>query len=441
MQTRENVAMGTGKIRISRRLRGLGAIGACSAVVLASGVLADASAASADPPLIVGNGTSPAACLNTATYSTISSAVAAANPGDTIEVCAGTYLETVDVNTPNLTFEGAQNGIDPVKTTPKGKTQSKVISNNGGFILSSSADDTVIDGFTIEKAGTENSTNDDGVEAFQGSSGLTLEDNIISANNNGINLQNPNGAEPAVIEDNVFANNSDGGNYQTNPQTGTAIFISNGPADNTLITKNTFSGDSQTAINFAGSGSNYSTGLVVSHNKSTNDSTFVVATNSTNALIENNKISTGPLAPGGPGDALLDFGSNVGLQILNNKISATGATGSQAGVLVADFSGPPSANTTISSNTITGFPDGINLYQSSSADLLSNTIKNSGTAGINSSSSSSGNVISHNTLSGSPAPAVDCQDASTGSGTDGTANTWTSDHGSDNDSSPAGICP
>lgn len=423
----------------------LSILGASSALVIAGGVLAAAPAADVATTLVVGNGTSPAACLATASYSTISSAVAAASSGDTIQVCAGTYLETVNVNTPNLTFEGAEYGKDPVTKAPKPRKQSYVIDNNGGFILTSSANDTVIDGFSIEKAGTEDSTNADGVQDFAGSSGLTLEDDVISANNLGVNLQNPDGAEPATIEDNVFANNSDGGDYQSNGQTGTVVFISNGPADNTTISDNAFSGDSQTAINFAGDGSNFSTGLVVTDNTSTNDSTFVVAINSTDALVEDNTITSGPSAPGGPGDAILDFGSDVGLQVLNNKITASGGvnpTFGQSGVHVADYTGTPSANTTISSNTITGYYNGILLdSNATSADVLNNKIKNSVGVGINGSSTSSGNVINHNKVSGSPSPAIDCQDASTGSGTDSTANTWTSNTGSNNNSSPAGICP
>jgi parallel beta-helix repeat protein len=420
-------------------------VGGCVVLMTFAATLVAVPAAFAQSQLLVGNGTSPLSCQSRAGYSTITAAVSAASSGDTIKVCPGTYLETVDVSTADLKFEGAQYGKNPVTKAPKAASESVVISDDGGFILSSSANDTEINGFAIEYAGTEDGTNQDGVEAFQGSSGLNLRDNVISDNNLGVNFQNPNGSEPAHIEDNVFSNNSDGGNFASNPQTGTGVFISNGPADNTLITGNSFSGDSQTAINFAGNASNFSTGLTVSHNKSTNDSTFVVATNSTGALIEDNTITSGTKAPGGPGDAILDFGSNSGLQILNNVISASGGTGPtymQSGIHVADYSGTPSANTTISSNTIAGYYNGIYLdSDSTSVDVLSNTITHSGGVGIDAVASSAGNVINKNTISGSRSPASDCKDASTGSGSDGTANTWTSNSGKDNDSSPSGICP
>src|SRR5438132_9211168 len=51
------------------------------------------------------NATTPA-------YPTISAAVAAASPGDTIKVCPGFYNEQVMVNKNNLTLLGAQAGTD-----------------------------------------------------------------------------------------------------------------------------------------------------------------------------------------------------------------------------------------------------------------------------------------------------------------------------------------
>ena len=74
----------------------------------------DAGVAHAQVTLVVANGTSPHSCAADAGYNTISAAVAAASTGDTIQVCAGTYPETVQVSTPGLIFEGHQAGVDPV---------------------------------------------------------------------------------------------------------------------------------------------------------------------------------------------------------------------------------------------------------------------------------------------------------------------------------------
>src|SRR5690349_12290794 len=67
-----------------------------------------------------------------ATYSTISSAVLAAAPGDTIKVCAGSYHELVTVNK-QLTILGAQSGVDARAVTRTGlpATESVVDGNAG----------------------------------------------------------------------------------------------------------------------------------------------------------------------------------------------------------------------------------------------------------------------------------------------------------------------
>src|SRR5437879_3865503 len=50
-------------------------------------------------------------------YPTISAAVVAASPGDTIKVCPGLYHEQVVINKDNLTLLGAQAGVD-ARTRP-----------------------------------------------------------------------------------------------------------------------------------------------------------------------------------------------------------------------------------------------------------------------------------------------------------------------------------
>ncbi len=422
-----------------RLVAGVSALGATVLTVALS-----ASAATAQTTLVVANGASPPSCAANATYNTISAAVAAASSGDTIKVCPGTYPETVQVNTPNLVIDGNQAGIDPVGGLPSQVTESIVASTSGGFILGSSADGTTISGFAIIDAGTTGS-NDDGVEAFAGSSGLTLTDNVIKGNNNGINMQNPDGTMPATIQGNVFARNDAGGNVQTNANTGTGVFISNGPANNTLIAGNAFSFDSQTAINFAGSGTNLSAGLVVDGNTSTNDSTFVVAINSVNALIEGNTIKTSANAPGGYGTGILDFGSNTGLRIDNNKVSVTGGTTGamgQSAIHISADSGTSSVGTTVTSNRTIGYDYGIRLNAgSTSVDVSGNSVSRAIITGIDVASGTNGNVIVRNTISNSASPASDCQDASTGFLTAGTANTWLHNDGEDSNSSPGAICP
>src|SRR5947207_6412273 len=101
------------------------------------------SAVAAAATLTVGNASS-LPC--TGTYSTISAAVAAALPGDTIQVCPGTYNELVQVNK-TLTILGAQSGVD-ARTRSVPVTSESVVSNGDGELLILT-DIEVIDGFIL----------------------------------------------------------------------------------------------------------------------------------------------------------------------------------------------------------------------------------------------------------------------------------------------------
>lgn len=66
-----------------------------------------------------------------------------------------------------------------------------------------------------------------------------------------------------------------------------------------------------------------------------------------------------------------------------------------------------------------------------------NTLRGNGIDGIFFGSSTNGNQIRSNTASGNVN--FDCEDDSAGTGTSGTANTWTNNNGVKDD--PNGICP
>jgi parallel beta-helix repeat protein len=366
----------------------------------------------------------------TAAYTTISAAVAAASAGDTIQVCAGIYPETVTVDK-QLTFDGAKMGIDARSGRGGLATESVVDSINGGFIIDGGVNNVTIDGFTIMGAGSD-SVGADGIEAFQGSSGLQLLNNIVRDNLEGINFQNPDGTMPALIQHNNFINNNNG----TTAEGGTGVFISNGPANSTSILANKFSGHRQTAINFAGNSNSHSTGLVVDGNQSQNDATFVVATNSDNAAVDSNTISYSGSANG---TAILDFGSNNNLRILSNVIKGGSGSGT-SGIKLADFSGSPSVGSTVSGNKVTGRYFGIRVVGNyTSALISSNKVTGATNVGIEV-EAGSGNVITHNSVSGTVGPYA-CQDMTTGSLTAGTADTWRHNTGGGAASSPTGICP
>ncbi|HVW90625.1 MAG TPA: hypothetical protein VHC01_14270, partial [Gaiellaceae bacterium] len=84
-------------------------------------------------------------CTSGCPYTSIQAAVTAASAGDTIEVGAGTYAESVTVGK-SLTILGAQAGNDARSRTGSESTVSS-------FHVTSS--NVVIDGFTLDNAGVQ----------------------------------------------------------------------------------------------------------------------------------------------------------------------------------------------------------------------------------------------------------------------------------------------
>ena len=86
------------------------------AALAVSGLMAiwpQAAGAAAATLVVDDDGMATVADCNATTpaYPTISLAVAAANPGDTIKVCPGLYNEQVTVTKDNLTLVGVQAGV------------------------------------------------------------------------------------------------------------------------------------------------------------------------------------------------------------------------------------------------------------------------------------------------------------------------------------------
>lgn len=411
-------------MRLERKALAAGLGGVAAAVYLAA-----SGYAKPPQPLVVGH--NPATCKGQQ-YTSINDAVAHAPSGATIKVCAGTYDENVMVTEP-LTFQGAQAGKDARHGRNDASKESTVSDTAGdGFTIQS--DDVTIDGFTI--AGVNTSTVYDGIRAFGGTSGLTVVNNIVTDNCNGMNLQNPDGNKPALIKHNLFSNNTANG---STADCGTAIFISNGPANNTSIDENAFSGQNsgQTAINTPGAlAASPSVGLSITNNKSTDDSTFVVIDYTTGAVIANNDIEV-PAPDPNQGTGILDYGSNTNLLIESNTING-GAGSGTSGINVRALTGTPSVNTTVANNHVMNRWNGIRVTDgATSAVIHDNHISNSQNDGIFMQSGYA-NTFMNNHVDHSQTH--DCEDDTTGSGTAGTANTWKGNHGSSNNSSPAAIC-
>ncbi|MEU8586775.1 right-handed parallel beta-helix repeat-containing protein [Streptomyces sp. NPDC048664] len=398
------------------------ALGAAAAAVLwMAGAAVPAPAAAAAELLV---GTAGPTCVDPQ-YATIQAAVTAAAPGATIRVCAGTYPETVEVDKP-LTFLGAQAGVDARTGRTVPAEESIVDSSTGGFRIQGGVANVTIDGFTIQNAGTP-AQEDDGIEAFAGGSGYTFVDNIFTANTYGINFHSDGTVATLIRHNRFFADN------QTGSAGGAGVFVSNGPANDTTITENSFSGHSSAAVNTTGSTADFSHDLLITDNTSTDDATFAVVVNARSTRVTGNVVThTDPDDPNA-GSAIFVGGNTDGLRIEGNVISG----GAASGVRVTSFFGAPSTGLTITGNTISSRRNGVRFGGGESDGTIdANSVTGSSHDGILVESGTSGLSVTHNTAGGSAV--LDCEDDTTGSGTAGTANTWTDDIGATDQ--PAGIC-
>jgi parallel beta-helix repeat protein len=133
-----------------------------------------------------------------------------------------------------------------------------------------------------------------------------------------------------------------------------------------------------------------------------------VGGNSTGILIQRNVLVNPGFAGIAVRDTLADAGSTANVNVVGNTV--TGAEGSGIDVTAEDFAAVSARN---------------------------NTLRNNGVDGIFFGSLTNGNQIRSNTASGNGT--FDCEDDSSGSGTSGTANTWTNNNGGSDD--PNGFCP
>jgi hypothetical protein len=384
------------------------------------------------------------------TTTTIQAAVDAAPSGGTVYVCPGTYDEAVDV-TKQLTILGPQNGVDASDPASRIDPADEAVVDGGGsspFTYSSGVGGT-IDGFTLTGANTGTAA---GIVALggAGASSYSWDDNIIEDDVEGINFTTGTSAGASTIEQNRFVDNDQN---PGNGTSGTGVFFTNGPSVDVSISHNSFSGDygdGNGIINTTGSDScsppsttGMTTGLVISNNTATiaagQSNNFLVLFCTDHADVTGNTVT----ADASVDDSAVYIGGGDQNLTLSDNTLTGGAAGSGIS-MNSDFYDAGAGNV-ISGNTISGHSNGIVVRGDSVSGthtsydgftLSDNTISGSVSDGISIAAGTADGVVTGNSVTGSGT--FDCQDASSGSGTVGTANTWTDDTGAT--SSPAGLC-
>ena len=116
-------------------------------------------------------------CTNLAGYATIQAAINAASPGDTINVCPGSYTENVTINKAGLTV-----------ISTSGAIATRIVAAAIASVVSITQPNATVVGFTLVPAGST-AKYDIGVNvAIQGDTNAEVAHNIIRGGRIGINL-------------------------------------------------------------------------------------------------------------------------------------------------------------------------------------------------------------------------------------------------------------
>lgn len=261
---------------------------------------------------------------------TLTAAIAAAAPFDTIRVAPGTYNETVVVNK-TIQLLGAQAGVDARTRPGLTAAESIVTATNANGTIQVTADRVVVDGFTVQ-----NNTTGPGIATSASFSGYWIFNNIIRNNTFGL-FFNSSGAGESQARRNRFSNNN-----QAGAASGNAIYSQLG-SSNMWIDNNFFSGHAAASINFTVPAPTQNN-IIISNNRMAADNSIALS-NTVNVKIADNVFtnSLGSSIFFGGGTNRTDIEGNVLQTSVSNGINVTTV-----------FTGTPNANIRAKNNIIQG---------------------------------------------------------------------------------------
>ena len=304
-------------------------------------------------------GSMPGLVPGVSIFSTISAAVTAATAGDTINVADGTYSELVTVNK-SLDLRGNQFDVD---ARSRAGTESIVNGNDlGGGIRSTSfsvtADDVVLNGFTVQQATSGNQFGF-GIVLGAGTAGSEVRNNILQDNIAGLSLANDNAANPTVIERNLFRNNN-----QPGPVSGSGIytdqFNAGGALTGVQIQDNTFlnnvgsDGLSGTAINLSSTQIGSQSNITIQRNLFDGNGRALLAFNLVDSSFTSNTVTNSQFV--GSADLRLFEGVN-NLTITHNVLQGNGTDVRGLRISNIGTGAPDATNVTFRLNSVTGYGD------------------------------------------------------------------------------------
>jgi hypothetical protein len=186
-----------------------------------------AGPASAASTLVVGQ--TSASCPDPLT-SSIAAAVFVAHPGDTIQVCSGTYLEGIDDQGKDLSFVGAKAGVDG-RTRSTTATDESSITGVGPVVHLTGGSS--VDGFQIVVT-----SGGSGVGAELDADGSLFADNVLTGSSTAVQIL---GSSEIVRHNQIVL--SDGSTSSPATAGGRGVEADNGHGATLLVDGNAFSGD------------------------------------------------------------------------------------------------------------------------------------------------------------------------------------------------------
>lgn len=339
-----------------------------------------------------------------ADFNTVQAAVLAASPGDTIKVCAGTYVEqvTIPAGKNDLTLRSHTPLAAVIKAPP-------VMAGDKAVVLVRGAQNVTIDAFTITGPGGLVCDSIRYGVRVDGGASVALSHNHITE-----------------IRDNPFGGCQNGNAIQVGRQfegqTGTARIVKN------RIDRYQKSG---IVVDNAGSSAeirdNVITGVGPTATIAQNG---IQISRGATADVQHNEVSQNLYAPMTVASAGVLLFQPGAVNIEHNILSFNDES-----VYSISAAGPVIRHNKISNSTF----DGVGLLTTTGAVVSYNFSEGNGFDGIYVSSDSADNLIASNQMEGNAEH--DAHDDSVGPRTGGTANTWEKNHcGSPNPENRPGLC-